>query len=123
VPARTSIQALGLLLRMDTTQLICVTGNVKVFCRMVQPNVNIRRINMSRMTDVIDTKFLTNAIMMDASRAMEKIPNLDAKSSFLPYKFCTDGPGPDKAQLYSFMKFFHGGKYPKKYMFLFGQVE
>jgi hypothetical protein len=114
VPAHTSIQALGLLRNMATTEVICDTGNVKVFCRMVQQNVNIRRIDMSRMTDVIDMKSLTNEIMMDASRSMETIPNLDAKFSFLPYKFCADGPGPDKAQLYSCMKFFQGGKIYKK---------
>jgi hypothetical protein len=52
---------------------------------------------MSRMTDVIYTESLTNAIMMDADRAMKTIPNLDSKFLFLPYKFCADGPGPDKA--------------------------
>jgi hypothetical protein len=106
VPARTSIQALGLLFRMATMGVICDTGNVKVFCCMVQPNVNIGHIDMEWMTDVIDMKSLTNAIMMDAGRAMGKIPNLDAKFSFLPYKLWDDGPGPDKAQLYSCMKFF-----------------
>jgi hypothetical protein len=65
VPTRTSIQALVLLFRMTTTEVICDTGNVKVFCCMVQPNVNIRRIDMSRMIDMIDMKALTNAIMMD----------------------------------------------------------
>jgi hypothetical protein len=42
IPARTSIQALGLLYRMAETEVFCDTGVVKVFCRMVQPNVNIR---------------------------------------------------------------------------------
>jgi hypothetical protein len=77
---------------------------------MVQQNVNVGLIDMLRMTDVLDTKSLTNAIMMDTNRALESIPNLDAKFSFLPYKFCADGPGTDKAQWYSSMKFVHGGK-------------
>jgi hypothetical protein len=59
---------------------------------MVQPNMNARCIDMSSMTDRVDMKSLTNVNMMDASRASETIPNLDAKFSFLPYKFCTDGP-------------------------------
>jgi hypothetical protein len=53
---------------------------------------------------------MPNAIMMGASRAIETIPNMDAQFSFLPYKLCADGPGPVKAQLYSCMKFSHGGK-------------
>jgi hypothetical protein len=47
IPARTPVQALGLLFRMAHTEIFCDTGNVKVVCRMVQPNVNIRQINMS----------------------------------------------------------------------------
>jgi hypothetical protein len=84
VPARKSIQALGLLFRMAKTELICDMGNVKVFYLMVQPDVNVRRIDMSRMTDVIDMKYLTNAMMMDANRAMESFPRLDTKFYFLP---------------------------------------
>jgi hypothetical protein len=109
IPARTSIQALGLLYRMAETEVFCDLGMKKVFCRMVQPNVNIRRLDMSRMTDTDDVKSLTNAIIMDATNASETIPNLDAKFSFLPYKFCKDGPSPDKAQLYSCMPFVHDG--------------
>jgi hypothetical protein len=109
IPARTSIQALGLLYRMAETQVFCDLGIVKVFCRMVQPNVNIRRLDMSRMTDTDDIKSLTNAIIMDATNASETIPNLDAKFSSLPYKFCKEGPSPDKARLYSCMPFVHDG--------------
>jgi hypothetical protein len=109
IPAGTSIQALGLLYRMAETEVFCDTGNVKVFCRMVQPNVNIRRLDMSRMTDTDDVKSLTNANIMDATNASETIPNLDVKFSFLPYKFCKDGPAPDKARLYSCMPFVHDG--------------
>jgi hypothetical protein len=47
--------------------------------------------------------------MMDANKASETIPNLDAKFSFLPYKFCDDGPEPDKARLFSCMPFVHDG--------------
>jgi hypothetical protein len=69
VPAGKSFQALGLLFRMAKAEVICDMGNVKVFfCCMVQPHVNIRCIDMSRMTDVIDMKSLTNAIIMDANR-------------------------------------------------------
>jgi hypothetical protein len=64
---------------------------------------------MSRMTDTDDVKSLTNAIIMDATSASETIPNLDAEFSFLPYKFCKDGPAPDKARLYSCMPFVHDG--------------
>jgi hypothetical protein len=34
VPMRTSIQVLGFLSRMATTEAICYTGNVKVLCCM-----------------------------------------------------------------------------------------
>jgi hypothetical protein len=47
IPARTSVQALGVLYRMAQTELFCDTGNVKVFCRMVHPNVNIRQLGIS----------------------------------------------------------------------------
>jgi hypothetical protein len=109
IPARTSIQALGLLYRMAETEIFCDTGIVKVFCRMVQSNVNIRGLDMLRMTDTDDVKSLTNAIIMDATDASETIPNLDVKFSFLPYKFCKDGPAPDLARLYSCMPFVHDG--------------
>jgi hypothetical protein len=64
---------------------------------------------MSHMTNQEELKSLTNVIMMDASRASEIIPNLDAIFSFVPYKFYTDGPAPDKAQLFSCMLFGHDG--------------
>jgi hypothetical protein len=105
IPALTSVQALGLLYRMAQTEIFCDMGNVKVFCRMVQPDVNIRQLDMSRMTDRADAKSLTHAIMMDATKASETIPNLDAEFLFLPYKFCDDGPAPDKARLFSCMPF------------------
>jgi hypothetical protein len=54
---------------------------------MVQPNVNIRRLDMSRMTDTDDVKSLNNAIIMDANNASETIPNLDAKISFFHTSF------------------------------------
>jgi mannose/fructose/N-acetylgalactosamine-specific phosphotransferase system component IIB len=79
IPARTSVQSLGLLFRMAQTEIFCDTSNVKVFCRMVQPNVNIRQIDISRMTDRDDVKSLTNTIMMDSTKASEAIPNLNAK--------------------------------------------
>jgi mannose/fructose/N-acetylgalactosamine-specific phosphotransferase system component IIB len=103
IPARTSIQALGLLFRMNQTEVFCDTGNVNIFCRMVQPNVNVRRIDMSRMMDRVDMKSLTNAIMMGATKALENIPNLGAKFSFLCYTFCDDGLASDRAQLFSCM--------------------
>jgi hypothetical protein len=109
IPARTSVQALRLLFRIAQTEIFCDTGNVKVFSRMVQPNVNIRQIDMPRMTARDDVKSLTNAIMMDTTKASETIPNLDAKLSFLPCKFCDDGPAPDKARLFSCMPFVHDG--------------
>jgi hypothetical protein len=64
---------------------------------------------MLRMTDTDDVKSLTNAIIMDATNASETIPNLDAKFSFLPYKFCKDCPAPDQARLYYCMPFVHDG--------------
>jgi hypothetical protein len=90
-------------------QVFCDTGIVKVFCRMVQPDVNIRRLYMSRMTDTDDVKSLTNAIIMDATNASETIPNLNAEFSFFSYKFCKDGPAPDKARLYSCVPFVYYG--------------
>jgi hypothetical protein len=47
--------------------------------------------------------------MMDATQASEIIPNLNAKFSFLPYKFYDDGPAPNKARLFSCMPFVHDG--------------
>jgi hypothetical protein len=107
ISARTSVKSLGLLYRMAQTNIFCDTGNVKVFCCVVQPNVNIRQLDMSRMTDRYDVKSLKNAIVMDATKASETILNLDAKFSFLPYKLCDDGPAPDKARLFSCMPFVH----------------
>jgi hypothetical protein len=61
------------------------------------------------MTTIYDVKSLANAIMMDATKASETIPNLDAKFLFLPYKFCKDSPATDKARLFSCMTFVHDG--------------
>jgi hypothetical protein len=109
IPAHTSVQALGLLYRMAHTEVFCDMGYVKVFCRMVHPNVNIRQLDMSQMTYRGDVKSLPNTIMMDATKASATIRNLDAKFSFLPYTFCNDGPAPDKARLFSCMPFVHAG--------------
>jgi hypothetical protein len=111
VPARASIQALGLLFRMATTEFFCDTSTHKVFCRMVQPYVNVRHVDMSSMTDTQGLASLTYALMMDATMASVTIPNLDAKFSFLPYKFSYDVPAPDKAQLFPCMSFEFDGTY------------
>jgi hypothetical protein len=74
---------------------------------MVQPNVNIRQLDMSRITNRDDVKYFTNAIMMDATKASETIPNLDAKFSVFPYRLCKEGPAPDKARLFYCMPFVH----------------
>jgi hypothetical protein len=63
-------------------------------------------------------KSLTNAIMMDATKASETIPNLDAKLSFLPYKFCKDGPAPDKARPFSCMPLCMTVSYTRMYQYL-----
>jgi hypothetical protein len=47
--------------------------------------------------------------MMYDTWALETIPNLDAKFSFLLYKFCTDVPAPARVQLFSCMVFEHAG--------------
>jgi hypothetical protein len=94
---------------MAQTEIFGDIGNVKVFFRMVQPNVNIRQLDMSRMTDRDEMKSLTNAIIMYATKASETIPNLDAKFSFLPYEFCDEGRAPDKARLFSCMPIVHDG--------------
>jgi hypothetical protein len=47
--------------------------------------------------------------MMNASKASETIPNLDATFSSLLYKFCDDGPASDIAQLFCCMSFVHAG--------------
>jgi hypothetical protein len=73
------------------------TTNLKVFCGMVQPNVKVRCIDIFCMMDIVDMKSLTHMIMMDASKTSETIPNLDAKFSYFPYKFCDDGPTSDRA--------------------------
>jgi hypothetical protein len=51
---------------------------------MVQPNVNIKRLDMSRVTGRGDVQLLINASMVDTTKASENIPNLDEKFSFLP---------------------------------------
>jgi hypothetical protein len=76
---------------------------------MFQPNVDIRHVDMSHMTDRDDVKSLTNAIMMDPTKASETIPNLDLKLSFLPYKFFDDGPAPDQARMFYCVTFLHDG--------------
>jgi hypothetical protein len=71
--------------------------------------VTIIRLENSRMMDRDYVNSLTNAILMDATKASDTIPNLDAKFSFLPYKFCDDGLSPDKARLFSCIPFVHDG--------------
>jgi hypothetical protein len=46
---------------------------------------------------------------MDANKASETIPNIYANFSFLPYKFCDDGPAPDIARFFSCMSFLLDG--------------
>ena len=113
IPARTSLQAMGLLFRFVDINEEIDGGLHKVFHRMVMPNVNVRRIDMSRLTENTEFASLTNAIMADAEKAHEMIPNLDAKLSILPYKFTYDGPHEDKAQLFSCTGLTFDNKYTK----------
>jgi hypothetical protein len=80
---------------------------------MCQPNINVRRISMIRLTETTSSKSLTNAIMCDTSKALAQVPNLDAKISVLPYHITAEGPSETRAQLFSNMGFTFHGAYEK----------
>jgi hypothetical protein len=55
ITTRTSIQATGLLFHMVKSKVDTEVGNVNVFYCMVQRNVNIRHVDMFRLTGSCDT--------------------------------------------------------------------
>jgi hypothetical protein len=57
----------------------------EVFFRMFQPNINVRRVSMIRLTKTTSLKSFTNAILCDTSKALAQVTNLDAQISVLPY--------------------------------------
>jgi hypothetical protein len=77
----------------------------KVFFRMCQPNINVSRVSMIRITETTSSKSLTNTILCDTSKALSQVPNLDAQISVLPYQLTADGPSETRAQLFSNMGF------------------
>jgi hypothetical protein len=78
---------------------------------MCQPNINVRRVSMIRLTDTTSSKSLTNAILCDTSKALAQVPNLDAHISVLPYQVTAEGPSETRAQLFSNMGFTFDGTY------------
>jgi hypothetical protein len=58
----------------------------KVFFRMCQPNINVRRVSMIRLTETTSSKSLTNDILCDTSKSLAQVPNLDAQIYVLPYQ-------------------------------------
>jgi hypothetical protein len=102
---------MGLLFRTVTTTEQKDTDEVKVFYRMVMPNINIRRVDINRLTDIGVHNSVTKAIVADAEALEEMLPNLDTKFSILPYKLIDDGPHKNKASLFSFMGISFDNKY------------
>jgi hypothetical protein len=84
-----------------------------VFFRMYQPNINVRRVSMIRLTETTSSKSLTNAILCDTSKALAQMPNLDAQMSVLPYQITAEGPSETRAQLFSNMGYTFDGTYEK----------
>jgi hypothetical protein len=85
----------------------------KVFFRMCQPNINVRRVNMIRLTETTSSKSLTNAILCDTSKALAQVPNMDTQISVLPYQITAEGQSETRAQLFSNMGFTFDGTYEK----------
>jgi hypothetical protein len=85
----------------------------KVFFRMCQPNINVRRVSMIRLTETTSSKSLTNAILCNTSKALAQVPNLYTHIFVLPYKVTTEGPSETRAQLFSNMGFTFDGTYEK----------
>jgi hypothetical protein len=84
-----------------------------VFFIMCQPNINVRRISMIRLTETTSSKSLTNAILCDTSKALAQVPNLDAHISVLPYQITAEGPSETRTQLFSNMGFTFDRTYEK----------
>jgi hypothetical protein len=82
-----------------------------IFFRMCQPNINVRRVSMIRLTETTSSKSLTNAILCDTSKALAQVPNLDAHISVLPYQVTADGPSEKRAHLFSNIGFTFNGTY------------
>jgi hypothetical protein len=78
---------------------------------MCQPNINIRKVSMIRLTETISSKSLTNTILCDTSKALAQVPNLDAHISVLPYQITTEGPSETRSQIFSNMGFTFDGTY------------
>jgi hypothetical protein len=85
----------------------------KVFFRICQPNINVRRVSMIGITETTSSKSLTNAILCDTSKTLAHVPNLDAHISVLPYQVTADGPSETRAQLFSNIGFTFDGTYEK----------
>jgi hypothetical protein len=107
--SRGCLQALGVLFWMAIETKFLDMEEQKVLFRMCQPNINVRRVSMIRLTETTSSKSLTNAILCDTSKAFVQVPNLDAQISFLPYQVTTEGPSETRAQLFSNMGFTFDG--------------
>jgi hypothetical protein len=85
----------------------------KVFFRMCQPNISVRRVSMIRLTETTSSKSLTNAILCNTSKSLAQVPNLDAQISMLSYQITAEGPSETRDQLFSNMGFTFDGTYKK----------
>jgi hypothetical protein len=107
------LQALGVLLRMAIETKFLYMEAHMVFFRMCQPNINVIRVSMIRLTETTSSKSLTNTILCGTSKALAQVPNLDAQISVLPYQITAEGPSETRAQLFSNMGFTFNGTYEK----------
>jgi hypothetical protein len=80
---------------------------------MCQPNINVRRVSMIRLTETTSSKSLTHAILCDTSKAPAQVPSLDSHIYVLPYQVTAEGPSETRAQLFSSMGFTFNGTYGK----------
>jgi hypothetical protein len=85
----------------------------KVFFRICQPNINVRRVSMIRLTKTTSSNSLTNAILCDTSKSLAQVPNLYAQMYVLPYQVAVEGPSETRAQIFSNMGFTFDGTYQK----------
>jgi hypothetical protein len=97
---RGCVQALGVPFRITIEKKFLDMQSHKVFFRMCQPNINVRRVSMIRLTETISSKSLTNTILCDTSKALAQVPSLDAQISVPPHQITAEGPSETRAQLF-----------------------
>jgi hypothetical protein len=107
------LQALVVLFWMVIETKFLDMQEQKVFFRMRQPNINVRRVSMIRLTETTSSKSLTNTILCNTSKALAQVPNPDSQISVLPYQITAEGTSETRAQLFSNMRFTFDRTYKK----------